>query len=248
MSADYRGVRFVSWIEDQFDPETGDERVIHERGIPDDIYARANSWAANGRNVSVVRSGPYADAVIRNIRGANGALYVERWGLRTESIVKSIWSKPEVMAEMEAFGPGKAEYRKGIEDAVDSGDALGGHYLGPEAPLVLRELRRGVEGTEHEYLVMSRTINFELNFPPAPMQLKSVSIIYPTASLVALENIPADILFQLPADGSSPPVQTMWGWRIREQEAEITDTYIGSHQTTWVYALWSTFLYVPYAP
>jgi hypothetical protein len=260
----YIGERtFVGWTEYVYRQNDGMAFRYRERGIPSVIDGRARQYQQQGYDVYTFRDGPYSNlSAQRHWPSSSSPGVVTRWSVATEILDKSIWSKPEVIAKMETFpqaSGGWAGYRKGIEDAVDQGLDEPTWGTDPTAASVIIELRRGAEAYEFDYLVLSRTVTFDFRNPIyGTLQLPSNRYIYTTDTLKTNESIPSEVLFVLPNDtqgglthasyqSSANPTgyHSLWGWRIRDQVAEITNRQTGSHTTSWVYARWSTFLYEP---
>lgn len=254
MSVTYRGERFVSIAEIEYTGNNGSELRYREKGIPEDINSRAASYQSQGYNLATNQRGPYKELIATRVSNVFGEGFIERWTIAAELLFKSIWSLPIVAAEAASFASGgKSRYRQEIEKAVSQGTALPVIFNGyPVAPFLLQELRRGNEGYETEHTVIKRDINFDFDIPPFTMQLTSTRLIFTTAQLIANEAPPPEILFALPTDPAPGydvhPIfgpLSLWGWRARDQSAEITNASTGSHHTTWVYAQWSTLFYTP---
>lgn len=245
MPPDYRGIGFNSDFNSGYDQERGLFVQINEQGVPSAVQGRMDGWKDQGYDIEVTQDGPYAFGTATRNRFSLDYNYVERWSVRSELIVKPIWTLPAVMVEADdATWDSPCSYREGIETALKDGVALAAGYGSfPVSSQVLTELRRGVEGYEHDYTVLTRTTNFDFQVPPAPLNMESNRLVYTSAQLIANENIPAAVQFQLPTADPDAEPQTIYGWRIREQTAEITNATTGTSTTSWVYAQWSTLLY-----
>lgn len=243
----YKGAAYVSKTAVGYNQDTGADLVYVETGIPNVIFSRANLWKSIGYDVTTTRIGAYVELRASRTSFSAEFPFIIQWSLSTELIIKPLWSLPKVVDEMDAFplaSGGRAGYKKGIEDAVGNKTALGTAYTGlTGAAGILAELRRGGSGYEYDYIVLKRRTSFDFEFPPSPLALSSIKTIYTTAQLSTNENIPANVLFDMPADPATSQAQALWGWRIRDQTASITNATTGTHETTWVYAQWSTFLY-----
>lgn len=259
MTATYKGATLTSFYSYSWSPDEGMFIEWRERGRPAEIQGRAQLHRNAGHDVIVSSGGPYWDLVARRNRQYWEKPFVERWTLSTEILEKDLFSHPNIVAEMFNYPLGPARYRKVVEEIVqDGGD--GSSYPGPESQWLIRELSRGVEAYEHEYHILSRTVTFDrltADTLPSPynMQLQLSRNVYSSSSLQANEQIPADVFFALPQDRSAAEVANdallnlFWGWRIREQQAEIDTATTGMFRSSWVYAAWSTFLYdTPEAP
>ena len=191
---------------------------------------------------------------------------VERWTWRKVLIQRDIFTKPEVAKEAREFsGTGgdtnPAEYRKIITDAVERGSkwppTTGPSMTGKtQAANVYRELTAGGEGYELEYLVLTRTRQTTSDFAPR-IVLNATSYIYTTAQLILQFIVPLEVQRVLP-DGPAPigpgknPIPTMtpdnakWGWRTRDHEGNFEGNFRFSETQSWVFANWSTYLYIPF--
>lgn len=245
----YKGASGTTSIEYAYHPDRGWYERYHERGTPAWIDGRVAGWEISGFDVSVNRGGPYSDLFASKVSAGASVSYIERWSVTSEILEKSIWSRPIVIAESIAWALENGyvpEYKKRIEDAASDGEPLDSVLFGlyPVAQKVHRELSRGVESYETEYAILTK----ELSVPASSLlniQLATTRTIYTSAQLQSVENIPSNVMFSLPDAPSAAEPQTMWGWRVRDQEAEVAvDTRVVL-RSTWAFAQWSTFLYTP---
>lgn len=254
VSTIYKGERIARRVSYEYLPDEGFFWVYYMDGTPKDIYSEAATLTSIGYDVWTSRSGPYVRLTARRNRSSAFGNQIDRWTVSSEILEKDLFSMPEAITEMSAFTAGRAYYQRGIRNALKDESNLDTQFSAGTTPIaykILEELRRGVEVFEHEYTILTRTRTFDRLNPfslPENLQLNSNRTVYTTAQLQAVESIPPDVLFTLPTDPSTNPEQTLWGWRIREQQAEITSSTTGVHRTSWVYAAWSTFLYTPYTP
>lgn len=255
MSVDYTGEAFVRHKDVRYSQDTGFAVSYREQGIPSHIIGREADYQRAGYDTLVTGTGPYRQLIAwHNI---HSALYgaITRWTIATETVEKPIWTLPAVKAEADAYSytdpngqllTGPAAYRKGIEEAANTRTSLGAAYAAQTvAANVHQELLRGVQAYEHDYTILTRNLTFDPRKQPRTIQLGSTRYIYTTAQLEAQASIPAQVMFELPTDGAAD-VQAMWGWRIRDQEAEVNLGQTSTHRTSWVYANWSTFLYTAF--
>lgn len=253
--ADYKGQPFVSIRDLKFSQENGYSYSYRERGTPQEMEGRAQAWANAGYDVVLSGTGPYRDLQASRLIGGGFYGFITRWSVRTETVEKPIWGLTAVKAEADAFTytdadgktlKGPAQYKKGIEDALGAGKSLPAAYNGlTEAPYVLQELSRGAEAYEHDYTVIERTVTFDPKKVFDTINFSESRLIYTTSQLFANENVPEGLLFSLPPSDGASDVQAMWGWRVRDQEADIDLGVSRTHRKSWVYANWSTFLYTP---
>jgi len=255
----YKGASLIYRTEWSYSQDEGWNRVVHARGRKDNVIGFSEGWRRSGYDITLSQDGPYWGMLAKKTSNDSGHQWIERWVLATEILEKDIFSKPAVAAEMFAYADGPAKYRKAVEEAVSTGDSTKGPTGTVESIWVIRELTRGVEGYEHEYHILSRTVTFPSTWAgdvPAPfdMSLKLSGTILTSSQLNAQQSIPDDVLFTLPPDRTGAELaedssaSVMWGWRMREQKAEIDTSTTGSFQLSWTYAAWSTFIYTPYSP
>jgi len=245
----YKGALYVETKGWNYTQDSGLQHSIIARGRQFEIESKRDALVGGGYDVAVNQGPAYWTLNASRNYWWEESPYVERWTLTTEIIEKDLFSHPEVMAEMYAYSDGAAKYKKRIEDAIANGDTI---TASPS--WLIKELSRGVEGYEHEYHVLSRTTTFDRlagDQLPSPFNMRLILSrqILSSSQLAAEQNIPADVLFSLPADrGSSTDdaKKVQWGWRVREQKAEIDTSTMGSFQMSWTYAAWSTFIYQKY--
>lgn len=257
MTVTYKGAQAVRTPEYSFRQDDGMHVNQRVRGIPSTVIGFANAYKDIGWDTYVQQDGPYSDllATATTYRPDLNSPYIELWSIDTELVEKSLFTLPDAINEAGRFTPaegGRAGYKKFIEDAVKNYETLSTTIFPiatwPWAHKIHEEMMRGVEVYEHEYTILTRTINFDFLYPPGNLVLKPTRYIYKTHEIESLEHPPASVLFKLPAyNEANNPNQAMWGWRIRDQHAEITNATTGQHVTSWVYAAWSTFLYTPYS-
>ena len=249
MNVRYKGAAFVRIPAYSFRQDDGLHVTWYERGIPSTIAGRAQDYENDGWDAYVNHDGPYSTLTATRTQSWSGSYpYITLWSLSTELVEKSLFTLPGAIGEATLFAEGAASYKKQIEDAVSSHTTLDTFTFASHdwAQIIWEEMMRGVQAYEVEYTVLTRTINFDFKEPPGELKLKPTRYIYTKAQLEAIEGVPADVMFTLPDDPGSNPDQAMWGWRIRDQSAEITNATTGQHTTSWVYAAWSTFLYTPF--
>ena len=258
----YKGEIFTARDFWTFDPERGAIDVRQADGHPDNVYAEANLLASTGWDVSTSRNGPYVALTATRHRPDPTYPTIERWSVETEAIEKPIWTLPAVQTEGAAFTGAMCKYRDEIEAALREGTELPAGLVSlPNAPKVIIEMLRGVQGYEHETTKLSRTRVFNFQSPPpaGPQVFDNQKrLVYTKAQLSALEGIPVGVNFTLPDDTQDAPtnakyvtaanqtgLESFWGYRLREQEATITGATTGEHVSTWLYAQWSMFSYQP---
>lgn len=231
-------------IEYAYRPNKGFSTRVIERGVPSYIFGLVNAYRNDGFNVTTRRTGPYAE-LAAEVADVNTVAIVERWSVTNEIIEKDLFTLPNAMVEASAFTKGKAAYRNGITNAVDEGKTLPAAYAGfLFASTLYQELSRGVTGYEREYVVLSKERTFPINATQT-LNLTSTRTIYTTNQLISVAQIPPAVQFSLPNPANGAEPQTMWGWRTRDQEAEIASDFTVTLRARWVFAQWSTFLYTP---
>lgn len=247
----YKGAIGTTTTEYAYHPDKGWVERYVERGTPDWIAGRVALYQGAGYYVTTTGGAPYHDLFADKISTTASVNFIERWSVENEILEKSIWSRNSVMTEALEWANENgtvAEYKKRIEDAANDGEALSSALFGlyPVAQKVHEELSRGVTSYETEYAVLTK----ELSLPTdsnTTIQLTNTRTIYTTTQLQSVENIPDSVMFSLPDAPETAATQTMWGWRVRDQEAEVQlDTRVVL-RSSWAFAQWSTFLYTPLA-
>jgi hypothetical protein len=260
MTTIYKGAAMVTSSEWTYTQDEGMRHTAIARGVERNVRSYAEGLRIQGYDISLNQASSYWTAVATRTYAYADSPFTERWVLTTEILEKDIWSHPDVSAQMFDWPPSApiddkdpAAYRKLITDALETGENPSPNPGGASAWL-LRELSRGVQAYEHEYHILSRTVTFDRTTAgslPSPYNMGLVlsNQILSSSQLAAQQNIPSDVLFNLPADrGSSTDddKQIQWGWRLREQSAEIDMSTTGTFQLSWTYAGWSTFIYQKY--
>lgn len=263
MTVIYKGAKWVKNTDLAFRQDDGLHLTYNYRGIPSSIIGLANAHKDQGFDTYVFHDGPYSELTATRTEAwqSAGYQYIALWSVTHEMVEKSLFTLPTTynadgtvarlgaIAEASLFDAdfgGNAGYKKEIEDAVADRSALdSGMFSGFETAFIIHEeLMRGVQTYEHEYTVLTRTLNFDFQQPPSEkLKLLSNKYIISTSQLSNWYGLPADVKVQLPSDSATAGTQRQWGWRIRDQSAEITNATTGQHRMSWVYAEWSTFLY-----
>ena len=249
----YKGTTYVEKTEWNFSQDLGLHKVVHGRGAKLDVISRGDSYRRAGFDIIYGWGPSYWDLTATKNEYWDSDPFVERWSLTTEILEKDLFAHPEVAGEMFNYVLGAAEYKKVIDNAVADGKPPS-FYPGPQSVWLIRELSRGVQSYEHEYHTLSRTVTFDrtaADYLPSPFNMRLIlsKQILSSAQLAQQQSIPPDVLFSLPADrGSSTDdnKRIQWGWRVREQKAEIDTSTTGTFQMSWTYAGWSTFVYDKY--
>lgn len=182
--------------------------------------------------------------------------FYDRFTLSTETVEKDIFLIPAVEDEVLFFvgqgGEGQ-EYRHEIEEAVETGNEANLQIALPivDFPVawkVYRELTRGVEGPEDEYIALKRDRVVGINYvPKLAIPAGNKPKIYTTAQLQSTFNIPNLIGIEWP-DATPPPTPiagTMWAWKSRRREVQYIEGQRAHVTEDWAWAQWSTYLYEP---
>jgi len=251
MSVQFTGLNAVLRRSYSFSQKDGWKEIRIEEGTPRHIYGRVPDLQRDGFNVSVSKDGPYAKLEAKRIIPTLLTPYVERWEIRSEIYEKDLFTLPAAMKEAYDYSKGPQAYKKSIQD-VSKGDAAPLGLFAPARPfatLLLQELVRGVTSYESEYTILmrERVEPAVINPPSKPIQLASSRLIYTTAQL--LVGMPSNVFFTLPdappSFDSTKEANTMWGWRARDQEAEMDQDFKVTTRETFLFTQWSTFLYDP---
>ena len=246
MSAVFRGSAIVFHSQEQdWHPTAGYTTRQTYKGRNTEIYALAASYRALGWATNISQDGP-VHILAATLGGSAEEVETpdEQWGWNTEQITKDVFSHPAVAAEAALFAK-PAKYKNDIENAVAQGIALAGDVSTlPLAPLVYRELTRGVTGYEVEYFTLSRVRNYSPNYP-LRVQIDAVSKLYTTAQLIATFNLPSIVQNALPDTPDISAVGAIWAWRRRDFSAEYDGAGRITERTTWAHSNWSALLYQP---
>lgn len=252
MAATYGGSHGVVRVAYRFSQKEGRIQTFTEEGVPDYIMGRANSYTNNGYKTKITGSGPYWKLQAERPSPTNP--FIERWEIRSEMLEKDLFSLPAAQREADTYPSGRADYRRNIEETAKGNQTIveGDLESYPFALKLIQELVRGVTGYETEYTVLSRERTEPgplVAGPTYPVQLANARYIYTTAQLQAIYNIPLSVMFTLPevppTHDPAKEINTMYGWRVREQEASISEDYNVTTTEAFVFAQWSTFLYTP---
>jgi len=248
MPPTYKGAQGVTLNGYGYRKDKGWVESYNEEGTPDWINGRALAWQSAGFNVTVDRGGPYDRLRVDKISEVAAVSYIERFSVENEIIEKDIWHKPQLNDEAEDYGS-RAQYRSFVEDAVEHGskdelEALLPVAIFPAAHAAFDELSRGVSSYEQEYAILTMERSLPVG-ATITLQLTSTRLIYTTTQLSALLILPNTVKFTLPDAPGAAQSQTIWGWRVRDQEAEISTDARVIMRSTWAFAQWSNFLYSP---
>lgn len=248
----YGGSHGVVKIGYRFSQNEGYIQTFIEEGVPSYIQGRILSYSNNGYRVSQTGSGPYWRLQAERPAPVQGINFMERWEIRSEMLEKDLFSLPAAQQEADTYPSGRADYRRNIEETAKGNQTVveGDLESYPFALKLIQELVRGVTSYETEYTILSRERTEpgpQAAAATLPVQLANARYIYTTAQLQALYNIPLDVMFTLPTVPSSfdpvSEINTMYGWRVREQEASISEDYNVTTTEAFAFAQWSTFLY-----
>lgn len=232
---------------------------VHRGGV-DEINGLIPGYANTGWEVDAQIDQPYATltATRQATNETNNQEFFDRFRFSYETVEKDIFAHPDVQEEINGVwvpttGDNAAGYRDIIEQAVEDGseELLPSQVTYPIAWKVYRELARGAEAYEDEYLVLTRERVVGILFSSDPMQLRAsnTATIYTTAELQSVFNIPSigGVTFPDSSSDYTPP-DTKWGWRSRRHEVRFLEGQRAELVQDWAYAAWSTYLYSPYTP
>ena len=248
MAVVYKGALATESREWNYSQDEGMQETRRCHGHPNTVRSWAYNLKDDGYDITISTGGPYWDALAIRTKPYPTSPFVERWTLTTEILDKDLFSHPDVAAQLYAYADGPAAYKKAIEDLASGasttvpGDATVASWLS-------RELSRGVQAYEHEYHILNRNVTFDRLYAdslvsPWNMPLTLSSQILKSSTLSTQQSIPPDVMFELPGDSIPDPARRwQYGWRVREQKAEVDTSTTGAFSMSWTYAAWSTFLY-----
>jgi len=216
-----------------------------------EINGLADELILEGYEFDIVRDPPYSVLYARKqTEFGNDESYVDRYKFHKESIDREIWTLDAVQAEAAAYGDAAA-YRKWIDDAIASGDETPMVLFLPIATYptawkVLTELSRGATHYEDEYLVLTRerVISAE---SVRKLDISNTKYIYTTTQLINVFGVPNFSNVLMPAQPSTTPAATKWGWRSRQESVHFIEGNKVQLVEDWAYAAWSTNQYTPYS-
>lgn len=244
-----------------------EEQYVHGQGITtarehvgrkDVIDGLISQYVRDNWQVSVTneQDGYYRLVATRGGSALNAETdHYDRFTLTKETLQKSIWTIPAVVAEATIINSaaGANTYQSEIQAAVESGDLSDlenalpvAQY--PNAHMVFRELCRGADSYETEYIVLARErmVSYEFADTISIPQLNAALIYSTSAALRAAYDIPTFDGLIWP-DEPTPPASTaadlQWGWRERRREINFLEGARVEVMQDWTYAEWSTNIY-----
>lgn len=240
------------------------------RGGQSEIDGLINAYMTDGWQFTVETEPPYKKLYASRAASTPTATtdFYDRYRIRKEKVEKSIWTMDSVQTEGATYTgfavddegnatqTGFGAYRFNLEKAV-SGTFTPGvaqAFLNSNFPIatypvahdVYREISRGVEAFEDEYISLTRERVVSTAYA-SQLQLanENASYIYTTAQLQAVFDIPEFNGIEWPAEGSAIP-NTQWGWRSRNQEVRYAGDLRVEIIQDWVWSAWSTLIYTVY--
>lgn len=224
------------------DPVYGNATEIEYHGREAEILAALETFRSTCRCRVDSSQAPLFKLFVTfpNEYGSSDETPIDTWEVSTEPVQRSVWSHPLIDTEMNAAAD-PADYKTKVESAVNDNTVDLSAYT--YAPMLVKELRRGVEQYETETIVLRRTRIVSPEYSTKPV-LGETKFIYQASDI----GVPADVQFSLPTLPSDPP-QAKWGYRLRTQQVRFTYSKMGlkvEQVTEWVLAAWSTLLYEVY--
>lgn len=243
----------------EYSPDTGRRVIIEYRGRKLEILGLIPEFEQNGTSFRFFKADDVYYGIIATWQDVNVANTQDiRWSLTTETLQRSIFSFPQIQAEISAYSNPPA-LKEAITRAATSGSGIikddfssstttknpvtfsSASY--PNAHIALEELIRGVDHYDDEYMVVRREAIKSARYPFTRMrtELDVTKKIYGTGDL----GLPSTIAFQIPSLDDliqAAPANTYWGWRLRVAQSEYEgETLRQTHE--FVLANWSTNLY-----
>jgi hypothetical protein len=240
--------------------------ATHEwRGEEAEILGLLGGYRQNGYEVRVTRDDPYL-RLIATRGGTDESAekdYYDKFRITKETLEKSIFSLPTVAADIELLhartGAPLQSYRDAIESAVESGKADDLENALPKAgwPIawnVFREMCRGVEAYETEYVVLARERVVSVEYyrtDVLPIPQLNAALIYPSSAVLrdafGIPYLPGVTWpDELPNSLTNSAQDLQWGWRERRREIRFQEGSRVEIVQDWTFAEWSTNLYSVY--
>lgn len=179
---------------------------------------------------------------------------LDRWEVSTESVEKSLFELPDIVAIAESYDASRAAttsptFRNEVETAVDTGytDSFT-TYLASQTQVVrnsvgkiISHLKAGATGWQLDLVSLRRTRRMEqYQAVGYQLNLDTGLYVYSTAQL----NLPAAVAFAVPATPADISDLFAWGWRKRSQRVELVGSYV-EQTVELLFAPWSTLAYSP---
>lgn len=253
MSAIFKGQQSVVLVSDEpyFDAEQGIEyRDQTFAGSKLAIYGLGASLKAINRTYRISHSGGAVYTLTVRLNFSEPAIEnLDRYEISTESVEKSIFEFPSVIAAAEIYDgllteDGQETFRevceKGVRTLTQTLPVSPGQDVIYIMNTVIRHLRNGVTGFQFDAILLRRIRRVDLTYAYAGGQinLDEGQTIYSTEQLA----LPINIGFVVPNTPSDPSDDYSWGWKIRGQRMDI----IGSEAEQvfeLLFAPWSTLMY-----
>jgi hypothetical protein len=166
----------------------------------------------------------------------------DTYSFSTETTQVDIYSHPRAEKYLMAAGVKKqAAMRAAMEQFVGSTEAKQVPVGSIQAPF-FDSTPEGISaggifdyryhgGTHYNVLrpIFRRRREYSLAYAPRRV-IQNQPTFYSRASLISTYSIPAEVAAQIPEDpADAPPTGTVWGWRKRMDDAEITQTKRGAY-------------------
>lgn len=226
-------------------------------GPTDKINGLMNELIATGWEFTNTPEGPYSrlTATRQGQPDSYQTDYYDRFTITTETIEKDIWTLDAIHEEVYYEFAGDLElYKSIIEKAIDYGDE---NWLAdypeathPEMWATYRELARGADSYEEEYLVLTRerVVSTQYNEQLVLPELNA-SLIYTTDELHSEFDIPASFTgIKWPTAPTNNIPNTKWGWRHRKRGVQQMESQKVQVIQDWAWAAWSTNIYNALTP
>lgn len=247
--------RIVSY-ETVFDPQLGEQQIENWEGSEDALITvgRNQITPSGGKWRVQQHDGPiYRMAVNYGEVQSSGVIEqpIDRWERVTEYIQEDLRNNPNVIALAgDAYTLNK--WIKDVKAALKLNLTLDQYYgdedfdpiFASDEQIKLYELyARGTESHEIKRFVLRlrRTISVKY---AARSVASAVENIYSTGALIANFGIPPEIANTLPANPATPPANTAWSWKQRQDNSVFLPGLNKIEESKdWVFASWSTLLY-----
>jgi len=222
-------------------------------GPHDRIYGLLPALADDGWECETQPDGAYSRMTARRQAQLDNATtdYYDRFTITTETIEKDIWTLDAIHEEAEDptkyngdFQALKDTVLSCIEDGTEEFISGLDEATWPATWKTYREIARGVQSYEEEYLVLTRerVVSYLYGQQLAIPQLNA-SNIYSTDSLKSTFLIQDMTGIAWPDDPTTSVPHAQWGWRHRRREVQFQEGQKIQIIQDWAWAAWSTNLY-----
>jgi hypothetical protein len=228
----------------QFDPTNGYETVERYEGNKTSILSLAAAFNTNGTRTSVTHKGPLY-ALVARMAALNGGndpeTPVDHYEIGCEFVQEDIIMSHKLLAAANDSVVTLRTWRNQIAELLkrDPPGQLQG-VVDPGEQALYNAMARGQESIETRRITLSRVRTVSSNYSAQMVPLKD-EIVWTTKKLAAVFLIPSLVADRLPGSPlPAAPVGTIWGWKLRAQEARfVMGTNKVQETQSWTFAAWT---------